>query len=88
MITAIGWLSSILFIAMQIPQLAKTIQSKQTAGISILMWWVYLFALILSVTYLALQPEILWPVITNQSISAVLTLTQIVLILYFRKKGF
>lgn len=83
-INTIGWISGFLFVIMAIPQLIKTFKTRDVKDLSIATWWLYTIALCLSVTYLACQSVILWPVLVNQSISAVLGAMQIGAIYYFR----
>lgn len=88
MIDLLGWLSFVLFAIMQIPQIWKTIKTKDVSGVSVLTWVIYAIALSLSAIYLILfnKENKPWPVITNQILSAVMSLIQVVLYYRFKSK--
>ena len=46
-----GWTATILFSVMLIPQIIKTIKSKDIHGVSILLFVIYLIANIIALTY-------------------------------------
>lgn len=53
-ITVFGWISTILTIGVYVPQLVKTIRTKDTAGVSIIMYIILQFTAITWVIYGAL----------------------------------
>ncbi|MFH0837325.1 MAG: SemiSWEET family transporter, partial [Candidatus Aenigmatarchaeota archaeon] len=47
----LGWIATILFSVMIIPQMVKTIKTKDTSGVSLMMFVVYLAANIIALVY-------------------------------------
>ena len=50
----LGWTATILFSIMLIPQIIKTMKSKDTSGVSIALFVIYLIANIIALTYATL----------------------------------
>lgn len=79
-----GWTATFLFSIMIIPQMIKTIKSKDTSGVSLLLFMIFLFANIIALTYAIMisQP----PLIIKYSIAIATTIIYIAIFLfYFRK---
>lgn len=58
----LGWIATFLFSVMLIPQIIKTIRSKDTSGVSLFLFIIYLVANIIALLYAVLidqQPLIL-----------------------------
>ena len=47
----LGWIATILFSVMLIPQIIKTIHEKNTTGVSLLLFSIYLIANIIALIY-------------------------------------
>lgn len=77
----LGWTATFLFSIMIIPQMIKTIKSKDTKGVSLLLFIIFLIANIIALIYSILisQP----PLIIKYIIAIVTTIIYIVIFLYF-----
>lgn len=82
----LGWIATFLFSVMIIPQMIRTVKSKDTSGVSLMMFIIFLIANIIALTYafLIYQP----PLIIKYIIALVTTVIYLVLyaIYYQRKK--
>lgn len=82
----LGWIATFLFSIMIIPQMIRTVKSKDTSGVSLLMFIIFLIANIIALTYALLiyQP----PLIIKYIIALVTTVIYLILygIYYQRKK--
>jgi len=86
MLDFLGWGSFLLFAIMQIPQILKTIKSKNVESISVSTWIIYTIALLMSAIYLFFFNQVKpWPVIVNQLLSAFLSLVQVILYFIYKK---
>lgn len=86
LIESMGWISFVLFLLMQLPQIWMMVKTKKVEGIAVSTWIIYTIALTMSGLYLYLFNEIKpYPVIINQFCSAALSLAQVVL--YYRYKN-
>ena len=47
----LGWIATILFTIMIIPQMIKTLRSKDTSGVSLLLFIIYLIANFIALAY-------------------------------------
>jgi len=47
----LGWIATFLFSVMLIPQIIKTIKSKDTKGVSLLLFIIYLIANVIALIY-------------------------------------
>jgi len=81
----LGWTATFLFSIMIIPQMIKTIKTKDTRGVSLLLFIIFLIANIIALVYATLisQP----PLIIKYVIAIITTLTYIVLyVVYYQRK--
>ena len=81
----LGWIATFLFSVMIIPQMIKTIKSKDTKGVSLLLFIIFLIANTIALTYAILisQP----PLIIKYIIAIVTTITYIVIFLYYYNRN-
>ena len=82
----LGWIATFLFSIMVIPQMIKTIKSKDTSGVSLLLFIIFLIANIIALIYAIMisQP----PLIIKYIIAIVTTIAYIAIFLFYytRKK--
>ena len=82
----LGWIATFLFSIMVIPQMIKTIKLKDTRGVSLLLFIIFLVANIIALIYAIMisQP----PLIIKYIIAIVTTITYIAIFLFYytRKK--
>ena len=82
----LGWTATFLFSVMVIPQMIKTIRSKDTSGVSILLFVIYLLANIIALIYALLIFQT--PLIIKYIIAIVTTAIYIGLyIMYYERKN-
>ncbi len=81
----LGWIATILFSIMIIPQMIKTFKSKSIDNVSLSLFIVYLFANFVALAYALLIAQS--PLIIKYSIAIVTTMLYIVLYVYYYKKG-
>ncbi|OIO42077.1 hypothetical protein AUJ62_01485 [Candidatus Pacearchaeota archaeon CG1_02_32_21] len=79
----LGWIATILFSVMIIPQMIKTIKSKDTKGVSLLLFVSYLIANIIAITYASLIMQ--YPLIIKYAIAIITTIIYIGIFFYYRK---
>ena len=82
----LGWTATFLFSIMIIPQMIRTIKSKDTSGVSLLMFIIFLIANIIALTYALLIQQ--FPLIIKYIIALITTTIYIILygVYYYRKK--
>ena len=58
----LGWIATILFSLMLVPQIIKTIKSKNTNGVSLYLFIIYLIANIVALVYafMIIQPPLIF----------------------------
>ncbi len=82
----LGWIATFLFSIMIIPQMIKTIKSRDTSGVSLLLFIIFLVANITALIYAIMisQP----PLIIKYIIAIVTTIAYIAIFLFYytRKK--
>lgn len=82
----LGWIATFLFSIMIVPQIIKTIKSRDTSGVSLLLFIIFLVANIIALIYAIMisQP----PLIIKYIIAIVTTITYIAIFLFYytRKK--
>jgi len=80
----LGWIATFLFSIMVIPQIIKTIKSKDTNGVSLLLFVIFLLANMIALIYAVLisQP----PLIIKYVIAIITTLIYIGIFLYYYKR--
>lgn len=83
----LGWIATFLFSIMIIPQIIKTIKSKDTSGVSLLLFVIFLVANLIALTYAFMIDQ--FPLIIKYSIAIITTLFYIGLYFYyaFQKKA-
>ena len=77
----LGWVATFLFSVMIIPQMIKTIRSKDTSGVSLFLFLIFLTANIIALIYAIMiaQP----PLILKYSIAIVTTVIYIAIFLFY-----
>lgn len=77
----LGWIATFLFSIMVIPQMIKTIKSKDTRGVSLLLFLIFLVANIIALIYAIMisQP----PLIIKYVIAIMTTIAYIVIFLFY-----
>jgi len=75
----LGWIATFLFSIMIIPQIVKTIRVKDTSGVSLLLFTIYLTANIVALIYALMIDQM--PLIIKYTIAIVTTVFY--LIIYF-----
>ncbi len=85
-IQILGWIATFLFSIMIIPQMVKTYRSKDTSGVSLLMFIIFLIANIIALTYALFIKQ--FPLIVKYIIALVTTIIYLILyaVFYQRKK--
>lgn len=79
----LGWTATILFSIMIIPQIIKTIKSRDTKGVSLLLFIIYLIANVIAIIYAFLITQ--YPLIIKYAIAIVTTIFYIGIFFYYRK---
>ncbi|MFA6023057.1 MAG: PQ-loop repeat-containing protein [Candidatus Pacearchaeota archaeon] len=80
----LGWTATILFSIMIIPQIIKTIKSKDTKGVSLLLFIIFLIANIIALIYAIMINQS--PLMIKYTIAIVTTLFYIGLFIYYKKQ--
>ena len=82
----LGWTATFLFSVMVIPQMIKTIKSKDTRGVSLLLFIIYLIANIIALIYAFMIAQT--PLIIKYIIAIATTIAYIIIfwVYYSRKK--
>ena len=80
----LGWTATILFSLMLIPQMMKTIRMKDTTGVSLSLFIVYLIANIIAFIYAFLIEED--PLLIKYLIAVITAVIYICIYINFRKK--
>ena len=82
----LGWIATILFSIMIIPQMIKTVRSKDTSGVSLLLFIIYLIANIIALIYAFMIYQT--PLIIKYVIAIIITVIYLMLywVYYKRKK--
>ncbi len=82
----LGWIATFLFSVMLIPQIIKTIKSKDTKGVSLLLFIIYLIANVIALIYAVMiaQP----PLVIKYVIAIITTLVYIaIFMVYYKRKN-
>ena len=83
----LGWIATILFSIMIIPQIVKTLKQKDTSGVSLLLFIIYLIANMVALIYSLLIHQI--PLITKYAIGIATSYTYLLFYgIYFKRKKF
>ena len=80
----LGWIATILFSTMIIPQMIKTIKSKSTDGVSLMLFVIYLTANIVALFYALLIDQA--PLMIKYSIGITTSVIYIGLFLFYYNK--
>ncbi len=80
----LGWMATFLFSIMIIPQMIKTIKTKDTSGVSLFLFIIFLVANIIALIYAILiyQP----PLVIKYVIAIVTTVAYIAIFFYYKNK--
>jgi len=81
----LGWIATFLFSIKIIPQMIKTIKLKNTSGVSLLLFIIFLVANIIALTYAVLIDQS--PLIIKYIIATFTTLIYIGLYVYYKREG-
>jgi len=79
----LGWIATFLFSIMIIPQMIKTIRSRDTRGVSLMLFIIFLIANIIALTYAMLINQS--PLIIKYVIAIVTTITYIGIFFYYKR---
>lgn len=80
----LGWIATFLFSVMVIPQIIKTITLKDTKGVSLLLFIIYLIANVIALVYAFMIHQM--PLIIKYIIAIVTTVVYIILfVVYYRR---
>ena len=77
----LGWIATFLFSIMIIPQMVKTIKRKDTSGVSLMLFVIFLVANAIALTYAFMIDQS--PLIIKYSIAIITTLIYIGLYFYY-----
>jgi len=80
----LGWTATILFSIMVIPQIIKTIKSKDTSGVSLLLFVIYFIANIIALVYAFMINQ--GPLIFKYVIAIITIVFYMGLFIYYKKK--
>ena len=81
----LGWIATFLFSVMIVPQIVKTIRSKDTKGVSLLLFIIYLVANIIALTYALLIQQ--GPLVIKYIIAIDTTLVYIAIFLAYSMRN-
>jgi len=81
----LGWVATILFSIMIIPQIIKTIKLKDTKGVSLFLFIIFLVANIIALIYAMMINQT--PLMIKYSIAIVTTIFYIGLFIYYKRKN-
>jgi MtN3 and saliva related transmembrane protein len=76
-----GWIATFLFSIMLIPQIVKTIKVKDTSGVSLLLFIIYLLANIVAIIYAFMINQM--PLIIKYGIAIAITIFYLILYLIY-----
>ncbi|MEK6943406.1 MAG: PQ-loop repeat-containing protein [Nanoarchaeota archaeon] len=79
----LGWIATFLFSVMIIPQIIKTLKMKDTSGVSLLLFVIYLVANFIALAYALMINQM--PLIIKYVIAIVTTVFYIGVFFYFKK---
>ena len=80
----LGWISTFLFSIMIIPQMIKTIKRKDTSGVSLMLFVIFLIANVIALTYAFMINQ--FPLIIKYVIAIITTIVYIGLYFYYYTK--
>ena len=79
----LGWIATILFSVMIIPQMVKTIRLKDTSGVSLLLFIIFLIANVIALTYAILINQS--PLVVKYVVAIITTLVYIGIYAYYKR---
>ncbi|VVB77589.1 PQ loop repeat protein [uncultured archaeon] len=84
-IELIGWIGAVLLATCGLPQLFKTLKTKDFSGLSLtfIVWW--FFGEVLTLFYIV-YTAFRWPLLFNYAINIIVCIMIFILYLIFRKK--
>ncbi len=80
----LGWTATILFSTMMIPQIIKTIKSKDTKGVSLLLFVIFLTANIIALVYAIMIKQN--PLKLKYTLGIITTILYMGLFFYYKSK--
>lgn len=80
----LGWVATFLFSVMLIPQIIKTIRLKDTSGVSLMLFVIYLIANMVALAYAIMIQQS--PLIIKYAIAIVITVFYLGLFFFYFKK--
>ena len=80
----LGWAATFLFSIMIIPQMIKTIKQKDTKGVSLMLFIIFLIANIIALTYAFMINQS--PLIIKYTVAIITTIIYIGLYFYYSSK--
>lgn len=80
----LGWIATILFSIMIIPQMIKTIKMKKTEGVSIALFVIFLIANIIALIYAVMITQS--PLIIKYVIAIIETISYIGIFVYYKRQ--
>lgn len=81
----LGWIATILFSVMLIPQMIKTIRTRDTKGVSISLFIIYLIGNLIAITYATMIHQV--PLIIKYNIAILTTIFYIALFFSLKKQN-
>ena len=81
----LGWTATILFSIMVVPQMVKTLNSRDTKGVSLMLFVIFLIANVIALVYAILIAE--KPLIIKYIIAIETTIAYIGIYFYYRAKN-
>jgi len=79
-----GWIATILFSIMLVPQIVKTIRTRDTKGVSILFYIIYFVANIIALNYAFMIGQT--PLKIKYSLALITTVFYITIFVYYKRK--
>jgi len=80
----LGWIATFLFSIMIIPQMIKTIKSKDTSGVSLLMFITFLVANTIALTYAFMIGQM--PLVIKYILAIITTIVYLGIYFYYYKQ--
>ena len=80
----LGWIATFLFTIMLFPQIAKTLKTKSTTGVSLWMYLIFLLANIIALVYAIMISQN--PLIIKYVLAIIVDVFYLVVYFYYRNK--
>ncbi len=81
----LGWIATVLFSVMIIPQMIKTLKSKDTSGVSLFLFVIFLLANMIALIYAVLIAQS--PLVIKYTIAIITTLIYIGIYVFYYIQG-